>query len=78
MSFLGAFFRAADLVLAGAQAADRLYTAAARLVRKVRRAPSSTEPSQRLPGKDVIHIYNQSKAGAENHRLKPPPLKRRL
>jgi hypothetical protein len=37
-------------------------------LRSALRVKPKPEPVNELRGKDVIHIHNQSKAGAENHR----------
>lgn len=87
MNFFGLIFRAADLILAGAQVVDK----AADAVKKVaRRLKSPTKPpEQRKPrGKDLVHIDRQIESATKNFRggdtlplprptqLRPPPLKR--
>lgn len=78
MSALGTIFKAADLVLAGLQVADRIYTAGRKLFRRAKPKP----PVQPWTYQDVKHVNDMSRSGAENWRStteirrKPPPLKR--
>lgn len=79
MSFLGAIFKAADLVLAGAQVVDRGIDLGKKIARKLKSPTKPTEPSQPLSFKDVEHQQAQIR-GATTQRLptmRPPPPPRR-
>lgn len=79
MSFLGVIFRAADIILAGAQVVDRGIGLGKKIARRLKEPTKPSEPSQPLPYTHVRHIQEQIRAGAEDHRhtqMRPPPLKR--
>lgn len=89
MTFLSAIFRAADLILAGAQVVDRGIDAGKKIARKLRRPTEPSEPSQPLTYRDVAHQQDQIRSATEDFRgtdtqrlprvsqMRPPPLKRR-
>lgn len=78
MSFLSAIFKAADLVLAGAEVVDKGIDAGRKIARKLG-LTKKPEPSQPLSHRDVDHQQAQIR-GATTQRLstmRPPPPPRR-
>lgn len=66
MTFLSALFRAADLLLAGAQVVDKGIDAGKRIARRLR---EPTKPSQPLTYRDVAHQQSQIRSATR----RPPP-----
>lgn len=76
MSFFGAIFKAADLILAGAQVVDRGIDLGKKIARKLK---SPTKPSQPLSHRDVEHQQGQIRSATTQRfpTLRPPPPRRR-
>lgn len=79
MSFFGAIFKAADLILAGAQVVDRGIDLGKKIARKLKSPTKPREPSQPLSHRDVTHIQGQIRSATTQRfpTLRPPPPRRR-
>lgn len=69
MNFFALIFRAADLLLAGAQVVDRGIDMGKKVVRKLKSPTKPPERSQPLTYRDVTHIQGQIRQAT----VRPPP-----